>query len=51
MIQGMATNPQFLESAFKDLMNELREIKDTVKKIDRKVDALEYKLSQIKTNS
>jgi hypothetical protein len=47
----MDVNPQFAESAFKDLMAQLPEINDMLKKIDRKIDAIEYKLTQIESNS
>lgn len=44
----METNPQLPESLLKDLLKELREVKEAVKRIERKLDALDYRVSQIK---
>lgn len=47
----MDTSPKFVEAAFKDLMAQLRAIKDNVDRIDRKLEAMDYNLSQIKSGS
>jgi hypothetical protein len=44
----METNPKFLEGAFVDLMNELREIKEAIQRLDNKINELDYKVSQMK---